>query len=166
MARDSGSGIGTLLTWGAVAGGAYLIYQWWAGQGTTAAASAPAPTSTAAANAAPPVTSAANVSSLDALYSAMVTAAAPQTSLNPDQWGFYLGKVLGSPAPDAAQAFPAFSRPVDASGNVTAGSGPHWPNISAAQYWQGIAPLVAQQKGLRGLGVLAGLGAYAARRRR
>lgn len=157
MARDSGGGFGTVLTIGAVGIGGYLLYQWWQGQTAAAAVSAPAsPTPTAAANASTPVPSASSVSSLDALYRAMVQAAAAAghtATLTADQWGYYLGQVAGSPAPDALQAFPSFNRATN------------WPSISSAQYWAGIAPLVAQQKGLSGLGLFGGLGRIAMGRR-
>lgn len=157
MARDSGSGFGTVLTIGAVGIGGYLLWQWWNGQqsaasGTVAAGSPAAPTPTAAANASTPVPSASSISTLDALYRAMVQAAAAAGhtgTLTADQWGYYLGQVARSPAPDALQAFPSFNRSTN------------WPNISSAQYWAGIAPLVAQQKGLSGLGFFGGLGRIA-----
>lgn len=157
MARDGGSGIGTVITWGAVGLGGYLLYQWWQSQSAATAATAPAtPTPTAAANAATPVPSASSVSSLDALYRAMVQAAAAAGhtgTLTADQWGYYLGQVSGTPAPDALQAFPGFNRTTN------------WPSISSAQYWAGIAPLVAQQKGLSGIGLFGGLGRLAMGRR-
>lgn len=162
MARDGGGGLGTVLTWGIVGVGAYLIYQWWQSSqsAATAHAAVPAPTPTAAANTTAATPSASSVSALDALYLAMVQAAqkanpwaaAPLSShpgtLSADQWGYYLGQVSGTPAPDALAAFPTFNRQTN------------WPNITAAQYWTGISPLLAQQKGMGGLGIYGGLGRW------
>lgn len=162
MARDGGGGIGTIVTFGALGLGAYLIYTWLQSQTAQAAASAaatpPPQTPTAAANSTAPTLSSSSVSKLDALYLAMVQAAnkanpwsgAPYSThpgtLNPDQWGYYLGQVSGTPAPDALQAFPSFNRST------------MWPNITSAQYWNAAAPLVARQMGLSGLGFFGGFG--------
>lgn len=160
MARG-GDGIGGIVKWGLILGGGYLGYRWWTGQSVIPAIGGSAaqqllppslppstlPASTAPAPAAP---SAAAVSTLNALYAAMVVAAtaANFTSGNYDEWGFYFQKAAGYPAPDPTQAFPGSDRTSN------------WPSVTAAQYWAGIAPLVASQHGLSGIAArMAGLGA-------
>lgn len=153
MARDGGSTFGTVLTWGAIAGGAYLIYSWWQSTQQTptgAPATGIPPTPTAAANASTPTPSAANVSIMDSIYSQMVTRAQGQTSLTADQWGYYLNQVLAPQlAPDSLQ--------LSFNGKMLNRS-TNWPKMSSAQYWAAAAPLVAATKGLQGLGRFAGLG--------
>ena len=156
MARDGGGGIGTVIGWAAALGGIYLIYNWWQSS-TQVATGAPAtnipPTLTAAANASTATPSAANVSALDSIYAQMTAKAGNQTSLNADQWGYYLGQVLNAPAPDPLQL-------VFNGTNLNRAT--NWPQMSSAQYWSAVAPLVAQQRGLQGIGALAGLGRYVA----
>jgi hypothetical protein len=165
MARDGG-GMGTLIGWVAAAGGAYLLYRWWS-TSTQVPTGAPAtnipPTLTASANASTPTPSAANVSALDSIYAQMIAAAAKggqtaTTQLNADQWGYYLNQVLGAnQAPDPLQLI---------FGGKNLDRATNWPQMTSAQYWQAVAPLVAQARGLQGLGILAGLGQYVAHRRR
>lgn len=162
MARDGGFGLGSVIGWAAALGGGYLLYQWWQSTNavpTGAPTSNIPPTPTAAANASTPTLSAANVSALDSIYTQMVRAAGNQTSLNADQWGYYLAKVLNSPAPDPLQL--TFN-------GAALNRATNWPLMTSAQYWQAVAPLVAAQKGLQGVGRLAGLGRFvaAAQRRR
>ena len=160
MARDGGSGIGSVIGWAAAIGGAYLIYQWWQSS-TQVPTGAPAtnipPTLTAAANASTPTPSAANVSAMDAIFNSMVAKAGNQTSLNADQWGYYFQAATNSPAPDPTQLI-YNGKNLNRSTN--------WPNLTSAQYWSAVAPLVAQQRGLQGIGALAGLGRYMAGRAR
>jgi hypothetical protein len=167
MARGGdGGGIGTVIGWGAAIGGAYLIYRWWS-TSTQVPTGAPAtnipPTTTAAANASTPTPSAANVSAMDSIYSQMLAAAAQggqtgNTNLNADQWGYYLNKVLGqNQAPDSLQL-------VFNGHNLNRST--NWPTMTSAQYWAAVAPIVAQQRGLQGLGALAGLGRFIAAGRR
>lgn len=156
MARDGG-GIGSVIGWAAAIGGAYLLYTWWHSS-TQTPTGAPAtgipPTPTAAANASTPTPSAANVSALDSIYTQMVAASAGQTSLDADQWGYYLNKVLGpNQAPDSLS--------LTFNGQLLNRS-TNWPKMTSAQYWAAVAPLVAQARGLQGIGRLAGLGRLAA----
>jgi hypothetical protein len=165
MARDGG-GIGTVIGWAAALGGAYLLYQWWSSSQqspTGAPATNIPPTPTAAATASTPTPSAANISALDSIYTQMVAAAASggqssASNLNADQWGYYLNKVLGAnQAPDSLQL----------TFNGTAlNRSTNWPTMTSAQYWAAAAPLVAQARGLQGIGYLAGLGRYMASRGR
>ena len=160
MARDGGGGFGSVIGWAAAIGGAYLIYQWW--QSTTQVPTgAPAgnipPTLTAAANASTPTPSAANVSALDSISTQMMAKAGNQTSLNADQWGYYYQQVTNSPAPDPLQLI-YNGKALNRSTN--------WPNLTGPQYWSAVAPIVAQQRGLTGIGVLAGLGRYVGMRGR
>jgi hypothetical protein len=87
---------------------------------------------------------------LNALYQAMVAAAtaANFTTGNYDQWGYYFLQAAGYPAPDPIQAFPGSDRTSN------------WPSVTAAQYWAGVAPIVASQHGLNGFAArMVGLGA-------
>jgi hypothetical protein len=76
-----------------------------------------------------------------------------QTLMNADQWGYYLGQALNAPAPDPLQL-------TYAGTNLNRST--NWPSMTSAQYWSAVGPLVAQQRGLQGIGVLAGLGRYIA----
>lgn len=165
MARgDGGGGLGSVIGWAAAIGGAYLLYQWWQ-TSTQVPTGAPTtnipPTLTAAANASTPTPSAANVSALDSIYAGMVAKAGNKTSLNADQWGYYFQQATNSPAPDPLQLI---------YNGTNLNRSTNWPMMTAAQYWSAVAPLVAQQRGLQGIGALAGLGRYYAgmrgRRRR
>jgi hypothetical protein len=166
MARDGGGGIGSVIGWAAALGGGYLIYRWWQ-TSTTVPTGAPAsnipPTLTAAANASTPTPSAANVSALDSIYAQMIASAAKggqaaTAHLDADQWGFYLNQVLGAnQAPDPLQLI---------YNGTNLNRSTNWPMLTSAQYWSAVAPFVAQQRGLQGLGALAGLGRYVVARRR
>ncbi len=78
MARG-GDGIGGIVKWGLILGGGYLGYKWWTGTApagvTTASATAVTSPPPPAAPAPPSGPSAAAVSTLNALYQAMVSAA-------------------------------------------------------------------------------------------
>jgi len=88
-------------------------------------------------------------STLDALYTKMVTAAkaAGTTSTGVDGWGYYLNN-SGITAPDPIPAFSAAIPNFDRSQNFT-----------APAYWAIMAPALRSQLGLSGLGVYGGLGA-------
>ena len=94
---------------------------------------------------------------MDAILNSMVDQARHQTSLNADQWGYYFQAATNSPAPDPTQLI-YNGKNLNRSTN--------WPNLTSAQYWSAVAPLVAQQRGLQGIGALAGLGRYMAGRAR
>jgi hypothetical protein len=145
MAKDSGPSMLTLLL---LAGGGYVAYKLFIAPATTAAAASATP--------APTAPSASSTSALDAMFTAMVTAATnatpPFASGTPDQWGFYFA--AGNPGSTAPT-------PESAGWNRQS----NWPtNLSAAQYWTSVAPLVAASKGLSGLGMYGTLGVLAHRR--
>jgi hypothetical protein len=95
------------------------------------------------------------VSALDSIFAQLVAKAGrlANTSMNADQWGYYLAQVLNAPAPDPLQL---------TYGGTNLNRSTNWPSMTSAQYWAAVAPLVAQQRGLQGLGLLAGLGRYVA----
>jgi hypothetical protein len=74
--------------------------------------------------------------------------AAGTTSTGVDGWGYYLNQVPGVVAPDPILPFTAANPNFDRS-----------QNMSAAQYWAVIAPVLKTQYGLSGLGIYGGLGA-------
>ena len=172
MAKSSGPNLLTLLL---VAGGAYVAYElFFAPSTTTASAATPVPaTSTSAAVPATPTTvpaavaattpsaaavaSAASSSALDTQFNNMVTNATGQTppfaSGSPDQWGYYY-----------TQGNPGMTAPVPENAGWNRQT--NWPtNLSAAQYWAAVSPLLAQSQGLTGLGFYGTLGALTRRMR-
>lgn len=98
-------------------------------------------------------TSAGQVSALDALYQALIDATAGDSYFtgsgsarggNVQHWNYYLAKVAGITAPDP--------------GSIWSGADLTRDDMTAAQYWAGVAPLVAKAKGLSGIGFYGGLG--------
>jgi hypothetical protein len=156
-----------------LAGAAYVVYEYFFAATAAVSSAAPASSSTPAAQTTgqyvttapatgaapaavtPTTTSAASPSTLDAYYAAMVKDATANgfSSGTPDQWGYYFNDANGFSAP----------QPESAGWNRTS----NWPTtLTAAQYWAAVSPLVAQQKGISGLGVFGGLAGYIARRSR
>ena len=128
---------------------------------TVAAASAPgAPTTLTAITPQPqqpaPSSAAASTSALDALYAQLKSAVATDTFFSGsgdsrtgsvDHWNYYLQQIVGTPQ------IPG--------GMFASVSGMDPNNLTAAQYWMVMAPWVASNKGLSGLGVFGGLGSLA-----
>lgn len=164
MARDSGGGFATVLWLAAFGGAGYLFYRWYQSQAVPAAAPAPIPTTTAAANSTAPQPSTPAFSQLDAVYLEMVQAAIndakagdtsnklalvngqPQTTWA--AWGYFLNKVNSS----LGSNLPSFQ---DLTGQVDLNLA-----ITAPQYWSLMAPWLAKNKGLSGLGFYGGLGRW------
>lgn len=150
------AGSNNLLTILLVAGGGYLVYEWFLAPSTAAAT--PTPGATPATPAVPaavavpsaPTTPAFN--SLDQIY-ARVKAAAP-ASATPDQFNFYLNQQLpsGKSAPDPTAVF------------TQAGFDRTQP-MTIANWWGAVAPWLQSNYGLSGLGMFGGLGALARRAR-
>lgn len=107
------------------------------------AVAAPAPVPVPAPN--PNAITGANT--LDGIYTRLV-AAAPSGAHGVDVWGSYLAPILGSAPPDPMPIFtaavPGFARS---------------QQLTAAQYWAVMAPVLKTQFGLAGLGIYGGLGA-------
>lgn len=86
--------------------------------------------------------------SLDSIYTRLVAAAKADgtTSTGPDGWNFYAVSV-GAPNPMPAPEDAGLTR----------------VNMTAAQYWAAMAPLLKTQHGLSGLGMYGTLGAISRR---
>lgn len=139
---------GALIKIGVFGAVAYYAYtQGWLsflGLGTSTASSSAGTTTTAVTT---PLVSSPASNQLDTLYTKMVNAAtaAGTTSTGVDGWGYYLNQF--TTAPDPMPAFQAQNPNFDRSQNMT-----------AAQYWAVIAPVLKTQLGLSGLGLYGGLG--------
>jgi hypothetical protein len=155
-----------LMKFGLIAGGAYLVYQWWGKPAASpvvpvSSGGAPAPaaggstSTTSPASATPPASSTGTApvpvtfNTLDAIY-ARLAAAVGSTSLDADQFNFYLNRELpaGKSAPDPVTVWPMLG--ID---------GARGAQMTLSQYWGGMAPYLKANLGLSGLGVFGGLGA-------
>lgn len=138
----------SMIKYALFAGAGYLAYQqgWLSvlGIGTPKAAAATLPP------VAPPAAAVAPGSSnvLDHIYTGIVAAAAADhtTTTGPDVWNVYAVR-SGGPNPMPAPEEAGLTR-VD---------------MTAAQYWTAMAPLVKTKLGLSGLGIYGGLGQLAMR---
>jgi hypothetical protein len=154
-----------LMKFGLLAGGAYLVYQWWGKPAASpvvpvSSGGAPAPaagrstSATSPASATPPAASTGTAApvtfnTLDAIY-ARLAAAVGSTSLDADQFNFYLNRELpaGKSAPDPVTVWPMLGI-----------EGARGAQMTLSQYWGGMAPYLKANLGLSGLGVFGGLGA-------
>jgi len=146
-----------LIKIGLFAGAAYLAYsQGWLsflGIGTAAATTtATTTTGTAATTTAVELAKVAapSFNSLDAIYSRMVALASKDgiTSTGPDVWNYYTVNAGGPsqmPSPEDA--------------------GLTRVNMTSAQYWSAMSPVLKTKLGLSGMGFYGGLGAVARRYR-
>jgi len=158
MAKGGGPSLLTLLL---IGGGGYLAYQYFFASTSAAQASA-MPTPAGPPHVTPPtaamVASAASSTALDTQFNNMVTAATNQTppfaSGSPDQWGFYY-----------AQGNPGMTAPTPESAGWNRQT--NYPtNLSAAQYWAAVVPLISKAQGLSGLGAYGTIAMLAHRRAR
>ena len=138
--------IGKLVMFGAIGYGAYWLYEKYYGAPAASATVTPAapasslPTAVAVVPSAP-VAVASGPSTMDALYAAIVAAAAGDANLangmmTGDHWNYYAQSITGK---SILAAYP--------SGTLT-----------AAQYWAAAAPAIQSATGLAGLGLFGGLG--------
>jgi hypothetical protein len=127
---------------------------------TSAAPVVSTPAATASNTTASTTPTVATLGTLDGIYAnlkawaagdAFFSGSGDSLSSSVDHWNVYLNQVTGLTIPGGMFA------------NV---SGDDPSNLTAAQYWSVMAPWVAAQKGLGGLGVFGGLGALARRYRR
>ena len=157
----------TILLIGGLGVGGYFAYQWYQKTyGTAAAATTATPTPSASTQSPAPLSPqpqqpapssvAATTSALDALYAQLKSAVATDALFSGsgdsrtgsvDHWNYYLQQIVGTP-----------QIPGGMFANVS-GLDPN--NLTAAQYWMLMAPWVASNKGLSGLGVFGGLGSLA-----
>lgn len=136
-----------------IGGAAYFAYtQGWLsflGIGPTTAAAVPAPVIPIVPLPVPVVApTGVAFNSLDQIYIRMVAAATKDgvTSTGPDVWDAYAVQV-GAPNPMPAPEDAGLTR----------------VNMTAAQYWAAMAPVLKTQHGLSGLGIYGGLGALTRR---
>ena len=150
----AGNTLGTVLKYGMLAGGGYLLYRAVAPGLTgalTPAIAAPAPSgsSTAAVvNKPPPIA----YNTLDAVYQRL-SAAVGTTPYNVHQFNYFLAQQLpaGKAAPNPGTFLPAGFDDTQ--------------TMTLANYWSAVTPVLRSEYGLSGLGIFGGLGALARRGR-
>ena len=174
------NGMEKVLTFGALAVGAYFVYEWFF---TTPAATTPAAstsstppagsTSTSGSGstgteAAGSTTTAATPLNLAALYTALVAAtrtvtdpavnnSGGTTMANPDVFNWYFSQVMPNPPAGKTGAWPPDPTAVFPGIDRT-------QQMPITQYWAGMSAYLSQNFGMSGLGVFAGLGALVAGR--
>jgi hypothetical protein len=191
MAKDSGSGLGTVLTVAIVGGGAYLLYSWYQASASAAQASSTtaaggatppqAPVQTApvvlvtppqaAPSTTPPPTTTPRPAggSLDATYTQLINIAtqnAPASGTGPNQL-----QMLGGLPQATFSGWNYYLNQITGISNLPTYqqlTGNPDPNtaMTGAAYWAIMATWLQQNQGFSGLGIFGGLGALAMQAKR